>query len=323
MEKNSQLFEALVKLIQESFRDRPATEILQRHSLVNKGDRKRNFDVVVKTEANNQPILIVIECKDHGKKVEAKEIEAFNSKCERIEGLNVKKFVSSKGYQADAVNAARDFNIRLHQLGELDSSIIQDWIQKFELRKTMTNGLITSVAIKFRNPAERFPFSPDLPIYDEGTTSPIPLMELVLKFYESQKMAINNLAIDLYNKRSLESGHVIEFEVEPIFDNRLFVLKGAERCDVDLIKVTFRFKIIEQLLVPDYTKSFIQNSSMENKAELMSFKDSDGFNRITVIRNPSDRSHVHVMVTNNDGGPLNSDKVPGFLIPKGTKVEIR
>src|SRR5260221_6632148 len=110
MKDRGKFFETLVKLIQESFRDNPKTKIYQRHSLTSKSGRRKNFDVIIETEANSYPIYIAIECKDHKRKTEAKEIDAFDNKCKTVEVISKKIFVSKNGYQPGAVEDAQEFS---------------------------------------------------------------------------------------------------------------------------------------------------------------------------------------------------------------------
>src|SRR6476646_4220194 len=126
--KKGHLFETLVKLIQESYRDKKETQILQRHKLLNTDGRKREFDVVIKTSSNNYPFLVVIECKDSAKPTPVDKIEAFITKCNRIPSINKKIFVSRSGYHVDAVNAAKGAGIILYQFKDIDSSTIQSWV---------------------------------------------------------------------------------------------------------------------------------------------------------------------------------------------------
>ena len=53
--------------------------------------------------------VIAIECKDYEKPVPVKDIEAFNTKCDRIKSINKKIFVSKNGYQKDAIPKIKRF----------------------------------------------------------------------------------------------------------------------------------------------------------------------------------------------------------------------
>lgn len=126
--------EKLVRLIQESLKDFPNTEIFSNYKIKNNSGRKREIDVLLKTTINNFDLIIAIECKDYKKAVQVEKIEAFNSKCERIKGISKKIFVASNGYQADAIDAAREFEIELYNLNEIDKHEIVKWFPVMQLK---------------------------------------------------------------------------------------------------------------------------------------------------------------------------------------------
>ena len=102
-------FETLVRLIQESLKDNTNTRICKNHKLISKVGESGEFDIVIETVANSYPICIAIECKDYGRKVSVKEVDAFNSKCQRFSGINKKIIVSKEGFQSGAITAAKGF----------------------------------------------------------------------------------------------------------------------------------------------------------------------------------------------------------------------
>jgi len=124
---NGKELESLVRLIQETLKDSPNTVIYSNLKLPNKSGRKREFDILIETKVNNLILKIAIECKDYKKPVSVEKIEAFQGKCERIPDINKKVFVSSKGYQIDAVNAAKEFGIDLYKIEDIDSSTVTNW----------------------------------------------------------------------------------------------------------------------------------------------------------------------------------------------------
>jgi len=131
---NGKKLEKLVRLIQESLKDFPNTEIFSNYKIENNSGKKREIDVLLKTTINNFDLIIAIECKDYKISVPVKEIEAFNSKCKRIKGISKKIFVASNGYQADAIEAANDFEIELYNLNEIDNQKIINWFPIIQLK---------------------------------------------------------------------------------------------------------------------------------------------------------------------------------------------
>lgn len=126
--------EKLVRLIQEAIKDFPNVEIFSNYEIKNKSGRKREIDVLLKTTVNSFEIIIAIECKDYKNAVPVEKIEAFNSKCQRISGISKKIFVATNSFQADAFNAAKDFDIELYNLNEIEYQDIIDWFPIKQLK---------------------------------------------------------------------------------------------------------------------------------------------------------------------------------------------
>jgi Restriction endonuclease len=154
---NGKELESLVRLIQETLKDSPNTLIYNNSRLTNESGRKREIDLLIETKVNNFNIKIAIECKDFKRPISAEKIEAFESKCKRIKGIDKKVFVSSNGYQKDAMNAANAFGIELYNVKDIDSSTILDWfpIKQLGLRVTLKDYKFALIAseqeIEFMN----------------------------------------------------------------------------------------------------------------------------------------------------------------------------
>lgn len=126
--------EKLVRLIQEAIKDFPNVEIFSNYEIKNISGRNREIDVLLKTTINFFDIIIAIECKDYKTSIPVEKIEAFNSKCQRITGISKKIFVATNGFQADAFNAAKYFDIELYNLNEIDYQDIIDWFPIKQLK---------------------------------------------------------------------------------------------------------------------------------------------------------------------------------------------
>jgi len=87
---NGKQIEKLVRLIQEALKDFPGTQIFSNYKITNNSGRKREIDVLLKTNINGYEIIIAIECKDYKTPIPVEKIEAFNSKCQRIKGISKK-----------------------------------------------------------------------------------------------------------------------------------------------------------------------------------------------------------------------------------------
>ncbi len=167
---NGKKLEKLVRLVQEALKNIPNTEIFSNYKIENISGRNREIDVFIKSQINGMDITIAIECKDYKNAIPVKEIEAFNSKCCRIKGISKKIYVSSNGYQADAIEAAKDFEIELYKLNEISKQQIKEW---FPIKKLNPN-------IKLKQPYK---------IYIHGTEDDmknIPNEEIILHFDEDR-----------------------------------------------------------------------------------------------------------------------------------------
>ena len=126
--------EKIVRLIQETLKDIPKTRIYSNHRIPNTSGRKREIDVLIISEVNTMTIKIAIECKNLKIPVPVEKIEAFNSKCLRINGISKKVFVSASGYQADSIEAAKCFEIELYTIDEISKEKIVSWFPISQLK---------------------------------------------------------------------------------------------------------------------------------------------------------------------------------------------
>jgi len=126
--KNGSSLERLAHIIQDSLKDNPETKIKRNKKLRDSEGDLREFDVIVNASSNSYPIVIAIECKDYNRKVERKEIEAFITKCSDFPQINIKIFVSSKGFQSGAIKTAKRFGVLLYTLEDLNSKHVKKWL---------------------------------------------------------------------------------------------------------------------------------------------------------------------------------------------------
>jgi hypothetical protein len=133
-------FERINKLIQEAFKDSPSTEILSNYKIETEPGQKNEIDILIVSKLNGFDIKIAIECKDFAKKVPVEKIDAFESKCNRINNINSKVFISSNGYQKGAIAAAKRFGIILCTTSKITADIVKQWIPIHQLNLTMLPG---------------------------------------------------------------------------------------------------------------------------------------------------------------------------------------
>jgi len=140
--------EILLKIIQETFKDSVTTQIHHDYKIANVDGSKRQIDILIEGRINDFEVVIAIECKDHKRPVPAEKIEAFKGKCDRLPRINKKIFVSTSGYQKDAIKAAGTFSIELFDLKTISAEIVKSWMpidqlnQRFEIQTPFTIGVI-------------------------------------------------------------------------------------------------------------------------------------------------------------------------------------
>lgn len=181
--------EKIVRLIHEALKDIPNTKIYPNYKIKNIGGQKREIDVLIESDINGFNLKIAIECKDYKKPVPVKEIEAFNSKCVRIKGISKKVFVSSSGYQSDAIKAANDFEILLYHIDELSIKNIFDW---FSIKELITKvNLIIPLNISIigdAKTAKSIDSKEKIIIYKNGNEEAIDMIDFVWNIMVKEKI---------------------------------------------------------------------------------------------------------------------------------------
>jgi len=140
MEKKGKSLENIIALIQETLKDSPNTNVFKNYKIENTAGRDREIDVLIKSNINGFNMKIAIECKDYKARVSVEKIEAFDSKCRRIKGINKKVFISSNGFQLDAINAAKEFDIELQIASNLDSNFVANWFPITSISFKVSDG---------------------------------------------------------------------------------------------------------------------------------------------------------------------------------------
>jgi hypothetical protein len=227
--KKGENLEKLVRMIQETMKDSPNTVIHSNYKIQNHSFRKREIDILIESRINDFQIKIAIECKDYDKPVPVGEIEAFSGKCSRIRGLNKKVFVSSNGYQADAINAAKDFDIELNSLDDISPNVIQHWLKIKSLKHNVvlcpsTIGVIGSTIEVSKN----LPFDDNRLIYIHGEKEPKSLLNFIWSFVVKEQKTIWVILINDFMRR--KPGTPIEKKINIKFE---IGLKGAYFIGID------------------------------------------------------------------------------------------
>lgn len=235
MKNNGKSLEKTIRLIQETLKDSENTEIFNNYKIENESGQKREIDILIVSSINDFDIKIAIECKDYNKKVPVKEIEAFESKCDRIKQINKKVFVSTNGYQADAINTAKYYGIELHTANKLKKEDIQGWFpikqmglqieSKFiapTLYLDTTQEILDTILKEFNGI-----------VYRENINEPIKIEKLLIEAIENNKRVIMNLAILEWIKlEETQKGESFPIEFRLDFDD--YYIKST---DIEKIKL--------------------------------------------------------------------------------------
>lgn len=186
--KDGKKTERLVRLIQETLKEIPETNIYSNFKIKNISGRKREIDVLIDSSINSMNIKIAIECKDYKRPVSVEKIEAFNSKCMRIEGISKKVFVSTSGYQADAVEAAKDFNIDLYRIDDISPEKITSWFPIMQLKQNIKIKLPLKIHLfGEKDDINKLPQKDELIVYSPDEKDPINIVGFVWNNFVKQK----------------------------------------------------------------------------------------------------------------------------------------
>ena len=83
----------------------PNSQVTHNEWLMDRLGNSRQYDVVIRGEFAGQPILGVVECKDHGDRIGPDYVESFATKARNL-GVNLAMMVSKRGFTDQALNVA-------------------------------------------------------------------------------------------------------------------------------------------------------------------------------------------------------------------------
>ncbi len=282
--------ENLVSLIQEALKDSPSTIIYTNQKIPNRGGRKREFDILIETTINNFLLKIAIECKEYNKPVGVEKIEAFQGKCSRMPDINKKVFVSSKGYQADAINAANEFGIDLYHVKDINSETVTDWfpIKQLKLRvnlKDYTFGIIADDPdIDILNtPPYHHQF-----IYNSAVVEDLNVF--IIDRIKLQRDELWNINLSEFIKDT-KPGKVINIPFKLEFNNSAFV-QVNEDVRFPIGQISGDFDTWLEASKPDkiISKSLVTNE--ESQAQYVSF-DNASFGKAEIVITPNKTKFYH------------------------------
>ena len=101
-------FEKVVARIQQMMD--PNSVVTHNEKLKDRVGNTRQYDVVIRGQFGGRPVLGVMECKDHHRKMGPEVVEAFSKKAENL-GSNFRIIVSKRGFTKQALVVAQHDNI--------------------------------------------------------------------------------------------------------------------------------------------------------------------------------------------------------------------
>jgi Restriction endonuclease len=323
--KSGKPFEQLIKKIQESYQTDKNVEIIANHELENKSGQLREFDIVIKANVNNFPILIVIECKDYNKKVPVKEVEAFACKCSRVSEINKKIFVSRNGFQKDAINAANDFDIMLYELTDLSDEKIKDWVDEFGLKEVSFSFTIKNLSLDFSYKVKGEVLG-DLQLYFRIPPYSFGTIDNFITYYFEQinedllkkgKQLMLNIELTESNISIIEMGCN-----KDLTEIQSYIKMNDTEYDILAVKYCVEYKFIETIVKPVITTSYSETNSKEVKAEIMTFSSERLNQSMILIRKPEHENIQQIFIEKLNGQPFTIEDFPSIILPHGVTIKI-
>jgi hypothetical protein len=305
--------EKLLRLIHETIKDPQLTHVYSNYKIPNNSGQKRELDILIDTTLNGFNVKVAIECKDYSKSVPVEKVEAFNSKCNRIPEINKKVFVSSSGFQKDAVLAAKEFGIELIDFKVISPSIILSWFNlsqitdKFEFKLPARVFLYTD-DVDFESPE----LSNNFLVYFRDNREPIEALKILSEIFS--KHIIEYRAFLLYKFFESERKANIKYTLPFSANFKGIYLKyedkeyNIQKIDVDII-AWFEEGPVRISESRDYVS---QNNPSSIKTMTLDF-DNTGETDLIFDEN----RHLHIFHTNPDG--LTYKLKPLFLYDPETK----
>lgn len=292
--KTGKELEKLVRLIQESLKDSPHTIIHSNYKIPNTSGRKREIDILIESRINDFNIKIAIECKDYARAVSVDKIEGFNSMCDRIPEINKKIFVSTNGYQADAINAARDYKIELYQLQNINHKTINGWIP--EIRQVKLRYLLKGINLHLDddNVDENLKLKDALFYFYDGR-QPQSIYEVIDKIISNKSKEIWSYTIYMFVDRScVEPQRIVNLPFQISLNGVFIVDETSKEKRVIGVESSVDAWLEEDNIVVEEVNSLVNFNNREVKA-----------NNISI---PIGEEKSNLIFTNNKYSIFHTDK---------------
>jgi len=300
MKNTGKQLERVVRLIEESFKDSAHTKIYSNYKIPNQSGRFREIDVLIVSKINGFEICIAIECKDFNSKIPVEKIEAFYSKCLRLKQINKMIFVSTKGYQEDALLAAKDFGIELLTAESLTADYIQQLIPIRQI-KPIIHREVRNVVMSFaadEGTLKVIQESYTGEVFEDGNDE-LPLNALVVfdQAIDTYKKDVFGLALFEYMKLTGQNKDSIIIWPEFGLKFNGYYIKNSVGERIELLDAKFNVKVEFRFIIPEVISGrSLKHADGSTKADSFDIQIKKGLESHMVVKNDS---KIDFFVTEN------------------------
>ena len=215
MPKRSNTFQRVILLTRTHLSD-GATVTESKLLLDSVSGEEREVDICVEGQVGGEPIIVSIECRDHGRACDVKWIDEMKAKHERLP-TNLLVLVSSSGFSKQAVNVAFSYGIKLLTLEELGAEggeklfgdIESLWSKVFTLTPTK---VIVRVAASEGMQSENVSVAKDTQLFSHSGSSLGAISETVERLLNSKS------AVEYFAREGTKEHKGFELRWEPVSD---------------------------------------------------------------------------------------------------------
>jgi len=299
MKNNGIQLEKTIRLIEETFKDSDNTRIFSNYRIPNESGNNREIDVFIVSKINDFEINIAIECKDYKKKVSVEKIEAFQSKCDRIKQINKKIFISTNGFQSDAINSAKYYGIELFTAEELNASALKKILPikqlKPQILPQISNVVLTLDAdeeklSKIQTTFNGIIFSTDNDELEINLTHQI--FETIDKF----KREVFAQSLIHWMKMEKIENEEITFPINLNLNFNRHYIKGNNDEKIILQNCNFDILVKFDFIFPELSGRSLKHFDGKIKANSLDVKMNDNLESHMIIKNDSE---IDIYITEN------------------------
>lgn len=292
MENSGKKLEKVIKLIEDTLKDSPNTTIYNNYKVKNTGGRFREFDVFIESKINGHEINIAIECKDYSSRIPAEKIEAFEAKCQRTPCIHKKVFVSTGGFQAEAINVAKDFGIDLRIAERMDVSQILGWFPVTKLDIKLLAGGSAQLFLEVEDSyLEQNTTAPTGTLLKNGEA--VQLNDYIVDFYKFNHLTINNFVLLQWMRIKPEhqdKAFVISIRLTP--SDLVYLDDSKNQIKVVGIEASLKFKM-EPTIVEPIESITLSDLDGNKKADTLTVNLDDS-GTVNFVRTPDNKTTFYI-----------------------------